>query len=109
MKVINSMFTVLTPKFLLTATDEEVTEKSSILVKEYEEDLSDDLTFQVNSFRIALKSEIETNHQSDSWLNYCFSNVTPWHQAYHQTSVLLFFCFSLFRLLSLLLKDPFQS
>lgn len=58
-KLINSMFTVLTPKFLLTATDEEVTEKSSILVKEYEDDLSDNLTFQINSFRIALKSEIE--------------------------------------------------
>ncbi|CAG2056253.1 unnamed protein product, partial [Timema podura] len=30
----------------MSATDEEVTEKSSILVKEYEEDLSDNLTFE---------------------------------------------------------------
>lgn len=59
MREISSLFSILSPKYLLETTDAEMSEKVNALVKEYEEDLSVDLNFQINSFRMALKSDIE--------------------------------------------------
>lgn len=59
MKEISSLFSILSPKYLLEATDIEMSKKVNALVEEYEEDLSVDLNFQINSFRMALKSDIE--------------------------------------------------
>lgn len=58
MTEISSLFSVLSPNFMLEATDVEMSKKVNDLVKEYEEDLSVDLIFQINSFRSALKSDI---------------------------------------------------
>lgn len=58
MSRVSNLFIVLTPKFLIHANDEEVFKKVNVLVSEYEEDLNIDLSFQLNSFRSALKSEI---------------------------------------------------
>lgn len=59
MKEINNLFSLLSPKILLEATDVEILNKVNALVEEYEEDLTVDLHFQINSFRKALKSDIE--------------------------------------------------
>ncbi len=58
-KKVVSLFHILNPKILSRASDHELTELSARLMKEYNEDLSDDFPRQMVPFRTILRRQLE--------------------------------------------------
>ena len=56
------LFSFLYPHCLATCTDEHIRTSTTNIIKEYKNDFSDDLEFEIRSFTTEFKSEIQEKH-----------------------------------------------
>lgn len=60
MNNLTSLFVVLTPEFLSSETDKQLYSKANQLCAEYDEDLSQEFASEIQSFRLALREDINS-------------------------------------------------